>query len=258
MATLDSQPGADAASAGRFATTHWSVIVAAQGPASPAAQEALAVLCSTYWYPLYVYIRRQGHSVEQTEDLTQGFFAGVLEQHSLKVVDPAKGKFRSFLLAACKHYLAHERSRARAQKRGGGRSFFSLNFHGAEARYRKEPAHTLTAEKLFVRRWALALLDQVLARLREEFASKGKGKLFDHLRVFLLGEKQALPQGKVAEELDMTPGAVKVAVHRLRRRFRELVREEIARTVDSPEEIDDEIRELFASLATQREVKPSL
>jgi DNA-directed RNA polymerase specialized sigma24 family protein len=249
MPPVDPESCSNQAPAGRFATTRWSLVAAAQDPASPQAQEALAVLCRTYWYPLYAYIRRHGYSADQAQDLTQGFFAGFLEQHVLEVVDRAKGKFRSFLLTACKHYLAHERGRAQAQKRGGGRKLLSLDFDDAEARYGTEPAHTLTPEKLFARRWGLALLDQVLARLREEFAQKGKGALFDHLRVFLLGEKNALPLGGVAQQLGMTPGAVKVAAHRLRSRFRELIREEIARTVENPEDIVDEIRELFAALA---------
>jgi DNA-directed RNA polymerase specialized sigma24 family protein len=182
--------------------------------------------------------------------LTQGFFTAVLEQKALAVADPTRGKFRSFLLGACKHYLSHERGRARAQKRGGGRKTVSLDFGDAEARYAREPAHTLTPDKLFARRWAMTLLDQVLFRLREEFAAKGKQTLFDHLRVFLLGDRNALPHGQVADNLGMTEGAVKVAAHRLRGRFRELVREEIARTVDRHEDVEQEVRELFAALAT--------
>jgi RNA polymerase sigma-70 factor (ECF subfamily) len=237
------------ASAGRFATTRWSVIAAAQDPASPQAQEALALLCSTYWYPLYAYIRSRGYSTDESQDLTQGFFAEFLEQHRLEVVDRTRGKFRSFLLTACKNYLAHERDRAQAQKRGGGRRAVSLDFAGGEARFRAESSHTWTPEKLFARDWALTLLDQVLTRLRDEFAAKEKAHLFERLRVFLLGDTQALPYGRVAQELGMTEGAVKVAAHRLRQRLRELVCEEIARTVDDTENIEDEIRELFAALA---------
>jgi RNA polymerase sigma-70 factor (ECF subfamily) len=237
------------APAGRFATTRWSVIAAAQDPSSPQAQEALAILCGTYWYPLYAFIRGQGYTADQSQDLTQGFFARLLEQHTLEVVDPGRGKFRSFLLTACKHYLAHERDRARAQKRGGGRRLSSLDFADGEARYQQEPSHAWTPEKLFARTWALTMLEQVLARLRDEFAQKGKSQLFDHLRVFLLGEKAALPYGQVARALGMTEGAVKVAALRLRQRLRELVCEEIARTVDDAENIEEEIRELFAALA---------
>jgi RNA polymerase sigma-70 factor (ECF subfamily) len=225
------------------------VIAAAQDPAAPQTREALALLCSTYWYPLYAYIRRQGYSVDQSQDLTQGFFVQLLEQQTLQVADRTRGKFRSFLLTACKHYLGHERDRARALKRGGGRRLFSLDFADGEARYQAEPIHSLTPEKLFARGWALTLLDQVLARLRAEFAQKGKSPLFDRLRVFLLGEKSAIPYKQVAQELGLTEGAVKVAAHRLRRRLRELACEEIARTVDEAESIEDEIRELFAALA---------
>jgi RNA polymerase sigma-70 factor (ECF subfamily) len=249
MTSPEPSPRSYSAPAGRFATTRWSVIAAAQDPASPQAQEALALLCSTYWYPLYAYIRSQGYSADQSQDLTQGFFAGLLEQHKLEVVDRSRGKFRSFLLTACKHYLAHERDRAQAQKRGGGRRFFSLDFAAGETRYQAEPTHARTPERLFARDWALMMLDQVLARLRGEFTQKGKQRLFDHLRVFLLGEKDALPYGEVARKLGMTEGTVKVAAHRLRQRLRELVCEEIARTVDDAENIDEEIRELFAALA---------
>ena len=241
---------AASARAGHFATTRWSVVAAARDGVSPEAREALAVLCSAYWYPLYVFIRGQGHSPDEAQELTQGFFTAVLEQKALAVADPNRGKFRSFLLGACKHYLSHERGRARAQKRGGGRKTVSLDFGDAEVRFAREPAHTLTPDKLFARRWAMTLLDQVLYRLREEYTAKGKQMLFDHLRIFLLGDKNALPHGQVAEQLSMTEGAVKVAAHRLRTRFRELVREEIARTVDRPEDVEDEVRELFAALAT--------
>jgi RNA polymerase sigma-70 factor (ECF subfamily) len=224
------------------------MVAAAADPASPQARAALETLCSTYWYPLYAFIRRQGHPVEEAQDLTQGFLAELLEKRTLEVVDPARGRFRAFLLTACKHYLAHERDKARAQKRGGDRLSFSLDFRDAESRYGIEPSQKLTPEKLFARRWALAMLDQVLASLRREYVQKNRGPLFDRLRVFLLGENSALPHAKVARELDLTEGAVKVAAFRLRERFRELVRAEIARTVDKPEDIDDEIRALFSAL----------
>jgi RNA polymerase sigma-70 factor (ECF subfamily) len=238
-----------ASAAGRFATTHWSVIVAAREGDAAEAREALATLFRTYWYPLYAFIRREGHSADQAQDLTQGFFAELLEPGSLAAADRARGKFRSYLLGACKHYLSHERERARARKRGGGHSIVSLDLRGAEDRYTSEPAHNLTPEKLFDRRWAMALLDRVFGRLREEFAQKGKDELFDRLRLCLLGEKEAVPYGKVARELGMSEGSVKVAAHRLRRRFREVLHEEIGRTVDDPADVADEIRELFAALA---------
>jgi len=247
-ANPDSAPGS--AQPSRFATTCWSVVVAAQDPLSPAAREALATLCNSYWYPLYAYIRRQGYAAQDAEDLTQEFFAGLLEHDFLLAVDRAKGRFRSFLLAACSHFLANQRDRAQALKRGGRCRFVSLDFAAAEARYGKEPSHVLTAEKLFARRWGLTLLDQVLARLRDDYNSKGKGPLFDRLRVCLLGEKAVVPHGRMAQELGMTPGAVRVAVHRLRRQFRELLREEIARTVHDPDDIEDEIRDLFAAVGS--------
>ncbi len=249
MAPRSTQFELDSATGKRFATTHWSVIAAAQDAASPECQEALATLCRTYWYPLYAFIRRQGYSPEESEDLTQGFVAELLDKNTLNVADRTKGKFRSFLLTACKHYLSHERDRARAQKRGGGRPILSLDFQRGETRYLAEPSHGLTPERLFDRGWALTMLDGVFSRLREESAGKDKGRLFEHLRVFLLGEKVSLPYSRVAQELGMTEGAVKVAAHRLRRRFRELVCEEIVNTVDQSADTEEEIRELFAALA---------
>jgi RNA polymerase sigma-70 factor (ECF subfamily) len=237
------------ASPGRFATTHWSLIVAARDGDTAEAQAALAALCQAYWYPLYAYIRRQGHPADQAQDLTQEFFTRLLEKEFLGVLDPDKGKFRAFLLAACKHFLANERDRERAQKRGGGRLRLSLDFTDAEDRYTREPGHALTAEKLFERRWALALLQGVLERLREEHAARGKGELFDRLRGFLLGERQPGGYAGAAADLGLTEGAAKVAVHRLRQRYRELLRAEIGRTVPDGESVDEEIRALFAALA---------
>jgi RNA polymerase sigma-70 factor (ECF subfamily) len=237
---------------GGFATTHWSLIAAARDPDSSQAQAALAALCDAYWYPLYAYIRRQGVVAEEAQDLTQEFFARLLEKHWLDGVDQRKGTFRSFLLTACQHFLANERDRARAQKRGGDRKTASIDLGSAEARYGKEPSHHLTAEKLYARRWALTLLEQVLARLREAFVRSGRGPLFDRLRVFLQGEKPDASYAHVALELGMTEGAVKVAVHRLRRQYRDLLREEIARTLDDPTRIDEEIRDLFAALAPEK------
>jgi RNA polymerase sigma-70 factor (ECF subfamily) len=237
------------ASPGRFATTHWSLIVAARDGDAPQAEQALAALCRAYWYPLYAYIRHQGHPADQAQDLTQEFFARFLEKDFLGVVDPGKGTFRSFLLAACRHFLANERDRQRAQKRGGGHAPLSLNLDDAEARFGREPGHSLTGEKLFERRWALALLEEVLTRLREEYASRDKEALFERLRSFLIGERQPGGHAAAAEELGLTEGAVKVAVHRLRQRYRELLREEIGRTVHDSDAIDDEIRALFAAVA---------
>jgi RNA polymerase sigma-70 factor (ECF subfamily) len=250
MALPDPAAGPASHGNGRFATTRWTLIAAAQDEASPQARDAVSSLCEAYWYPLYAYIRRRGFSAEQAQDLTQEFFANLLERHTLALVDPARGRFRSFLLAACDHFLAHERDRAQAQKRGGGRTIVSLDFSSAEGRYHGEPSDPDTPERLFARRWATTLLEQVFARLRQDYAQKGKGDLFDRLRVFLLGEKSAGPYIRVAEALGMTEGAVKVAAHRLRQRFREVLREEIGRTVEDPTQVDDEIRELFAALAS--------
>jgi RNA polymerase sigma-70 factor (ECF subfamily) len=232
----------------RFRTTHWSLIVAAQGRGSTEARAALAELCEAYWYPLYAFIRRQGHSMEDARDLTQEFFARLLEKDYLGAVDREKGKFRSFLLACCKHFLANEHDRANALKRGGGVAIRLLDCQTAESRYSEEPAHDMTAEKLFERRWALTLLQNVFARLRQEHEQAGKLKLFEQLKPFLAGEGPAARYAEVAMSLRLSSGAVKVAVHRLRRRYRELVHEEIARTVDDPALVDVEIRDLFAAL----------
>jgi len=233
---------------GRFATTHWSVVVAAGRQSSPQAREALATLCQTYWYPLYVFVRRQGFSAEESQDLTQEFFARLLEKDFLALVDREKGRFRSFLLAACKHFLSNERDKARTKKRGGGREPISIDVDHAEGRYRLEPAHDLTPEKLFERRWAMTLLDQVLALLKNESVQAGKADQFDHLKAFLTGDKGQTSYREAAENLGMTEGAAKVAAHRLRKRYRTLLREEIAKTMSDRDSIEDEIRELFRAL----------
>jgi RNA polymerase sigma-70 factor (ECF subfamily) len=229
-----------------FATTRWSLIVAARGPDAPQAREALSQLCEAYWYPLYAFIRRRGHGPDDAHDLTQEFFARLLERDFFGAADPARGRFRAFLLASCKHFLANEHDRAGARKRGGGRPLAPLHFDNAEGRYSREPSHDATADKLFERRWAVTLLDRALARLGEEFAARGKAEQFDRLRVFLVGDQA--PQAAAAAELGLSAGAVKVAVHRKRQRYRELLREEIGHTVEGPEQIDEEIRDLFAAL----------
>jgi RNA polymerase sigma-70 factor (ECF subfamily) len=238
----------DARDSAGFAATRWTVVLAAaKGPDSPAATDAMAELCRVYWYPLYAFIRRRGYESHQAEDLTQEFFSRLLEKHVLAGVDREKGKFRAFLLAAVKHFLANERDRAQAQKRGGGRAVIAWESLNAEARYRLEPAHQLTPEKLFERRWALALLDQVLVRLQGELDEGGKTRLFEALKGALTGGLEGT-HATIAERLGMSEVAVKVAVHRLRRRYRELLREEIAHTVADPAEIDEEIRYLLDSL----------
>ena len=233
----------------RFATTHWSVVLAARSPSSSHYQEALGTLCRTYWFPLYAYLRRNGYDTHQAEDHTQAFFTYLLEKRGLRVVDPERGKFRSFLLATLKHFVADERDRARAQKRGGGQKILSLDFENAETRYSFEPAHQLSPEKLFEKSWALTVLARTMARLKAESVSTNKQKLFDRLKVYLTAKRDSIPYRDVAAELDMTEGAVKVAVHRLRTRYRELLRDEIAQTVVAEGEIDEEIRDLFTALA---------
>jgi DNA-directed RNA polymerase specialized sigma24 family protein len=229
-----------------FTTTHWSLVLNAQDTSSPLAAAAMEKLCRAYWYPLFVYVRRQGEDEESAKDLTQGFFARLLEKHYLAQVQREKGKFRSFLLASLKHFLSDERDKARAQKRGGGQSFVSLDDSTGEQRYRLEPVETMDAEKLFERRWALTLLDQARARLKEEYLESGKSSLYDRLKVFEAADKIGPPYAEVAADLGLTESAVKAAVFRLRRRYRELVREEVANTVDSPEAVDGEIRHLIS------------
>jgi RNA polymerase sigma-70 factor (ECF subfamily) len=232
----------------RFATTRWTLIVAAQQPAAEA-RAALADLCGVYWYPLYAYIRRRGHDASTAEDLTQAFFTRLLEKDVLAAANPDKGRFRSFLLTSCQHFLANERERANALKRGGGR-VVSLDLGGAEARYRREPESHQTPERHFERHWALTLLAQVLERLRGEYEAGGKGRLFAALKGQLTGEGTA-DYATLGAELGLRKGSVKAAVHRLRKRYGELLRAEIADTVASPEEVEDEIRALFAALAAE-------
>jgi len=239
----------DLSGAGRFTTTHWSVVLAAGQPTSARYQQALETLCRTYWFPLYAYLRRQGYDTHQAEEHTQAFFARLLEKDGLRLADPKQGKFRSFLLTALKHFLANVSDRARAQKRGGGRKVFSLDAEDAEGKYALEPVDQLSPEKLFERSWALTVLERTMARLQAEAASTNKQKLFEHLKVYLTAEKSSVSYRDVAAELDMTEGAVKVAVHRLRQHYRELLRDEIAQTVTTEEQIDEEIRDLFTALA---------
>ncbi len=231
-----------------FATTHWSVVLAAAEQQTPEGTTALEQLCRAYWYPLYAYVRREGHSPEDAQDLTQGFFAQLLARHSLAQVAPEKGRFRSFLLAAIRHFLSVERARARAVKRGGNARILSLDAQAAEARYRLEPVERLDAEKIYEHRWAMTLLEQAVIRLREEFAAAGKAELFEHLRGFVAGDRE-VTCGEVASSLGLSESAAKSAVHRLRQRYRELVREEIAHTVADPAEIDSEIRYLKTLLS---------
>jgi RNA polymerase sigma factor (sigma-70 family) len=227
-----------------FTTTHWSVVLTAAKPEAPEAAAALESLCRTYWYPLYAYVRREGHNPADAQDLTQGFFAGLLARNSLLRVAPEKGKFRSFLLASMRHFLSDQRDRARAAKRGGGQEVLSLDAQEAEERYRLEPVDRLDAEKIYERRWAMTLLEQALLRLRDESAAAGKAELFERLRRFVAGDSDAT-WGEAAAELGLSEGAMKAAVHRLRARYRALLRDEIAHTVADPTEIEAEVRYLM-------------
>jgi len=231
-----------------FASTHWSVVQLAARSDTTRAQQALAQLCETYWYPLYAYVRRQGHSPENAQDLTQEFFARLLADNPLASLDPGKGRFRAWLLASLKHFLANEWDKARAARRGGGRPTISLDEAAAEERYRLEPADELSADRIYERRWALTLLESVVARLREEHVRANKTELFELLKPCLAGSREAQPYAEIAKKLGMSEGAVKVAVHRFRQRYRELLRREIADTVCSAAEVDEEIRYLFAVL----------
>jgi RNA polymerase sigma-70 factor (ECF subfamily) len=233
---------------GHFPTTRWSHVVAAKDRAAPEAREALAALCDAYWYPIYAYVRRQGHTPEAAQDLTQEFFAYVLEQDVFAKADPARGRFRTFLRTVCAHQLANHRNRENARKRGGGQAVLSIDAQDAEGRYSREPAHDLTAERIFDRTWALTLLVRVLDGLRREYDNAGRAATFEELRTVLTRSQGSAPYAAIAERLDTTEGAVRVAVHRLRRRYAILLRQEIAATVDSPDEVDDEIRSLFAAL----------
>lgn len=230
-----------------FVTTHWSVVLTARQSNSTDARGALEKLCRTYWHPIYAFVRRRGYSAEDAQDLTQEFFARLLEKNWLGDVDPVKGRFRSFLLASVKHFLANEWHRARAQKRGGGQVPIPIDVRTAESSCGFEPADNVTADKIFERRWALTLLEQVLEKLRGEYIHSGKGRMFEQLKPTLTEASRSVAYAEIATRLGMSEGAVKVAVHRLRQRYRELLRAEIADTVAGPSEIEDEIHSLFAA-----------
>lgn len=233
-----------------FATTHWSVVLGAGHTDFAGAPAALEELCRNYWYPLYVFIRRRGSDPQEAEDLTQAFFAFLLEKKTLKKVDRRKGKFRSFLLAALTNFLNNEWDKRRTRKRGGHHLIISLDDMAAEDRYCREPADPLTPERLFERRWASTLLELVLNRLKREHSCGAKAELFATLQAGLTGEIGAGTYAVWASTLGMSNGAVKVALHRLRRRFGQLLRAEIARTVTNSAEVDEEIRHLFAAVAS--------
>ncbi len=233
----------------RFATTHWSVVLAAGKSSSPDQKQALETLCRGYWFPLYAYLRQRGYSTHQAEDYTQAFFTHILEKHDLQTADPKYGKFRSFLLIRLKYFLSDERDRAKAKKRGGGRKIICLGFQNAEDQYTLEPADQLSPEKLFEKSWALTVLERTMERLENEMAKKDKKKLFEHLKIYLTTEKDIIPYRNMAKKLKMAEGSVRVTVHRLRRRYRKILRDEIAQTVADEDQIDEEMGHLFDALA---------
>jgi RNA polymerase sigma-70 factor (ECF subfamily) len=232
-----------------FVTTHWSLVVSAGSTETTQARSALEKLCRAYWFPIYAFVRRQEHNPHDAQDLTQEFFARLLEKNQIAGADRNRGRFRSFLLASVKHFLANEWHKARAQKRGSGQVPIPIDASAAESKCGIDPADTLTAEKIYERRWALTLLDQVLHRLRDEYTRDGKENLFEQLKPTLTEASRSVRYADIAAQLGASEGAVKVAVHRLRQRYREVLRDEIADTVASPGEVEDEIRNLFAALA---------
>jgi RNA polymerase sigma factor (sigma-70 family) len=229
--------------------TQWTAVLAAGSKPSPESAAALERLCSLYWYPLYAFVRRRGYAPADAEDLTQEFFARLLEHNWISAADPRKGRFRSFLLMIIKRFLANEWDKASALKRGGHVRFVALQFETAETRYSQEPADTRTPEQVFERHWALALLAQVLKRLREEYGQDGKAGLFEALEPCLVVTRELQPYATLAAQLSMSQEAVRMAVSRLRARYRECLREEIGHTVASPDEVEEELRHLFQVLA---------
>jgi RNA polymerase sigma-70 factor (ECF subfamily) len=232
-----------------FGSTHWSVVLAA-GQEGSAARSALEELCRAYWIPVYAYVRRRTSNPHDAEELTQGFFTDLLERNSIAAADPARGRFRAFLLTALKHYLANEHEKATAQKRGRGQPFFSLNGADAEPLLQRSADGFRTPEQEFERRWALALLDRVIDRLEREQVEAGRREQFETLRLFLTGQSAESSMAAVAPRLGLSPDAVRAAVTRLRKRYRALLREEIARTVSGPDDVDDELRRLSEAVGS--------
>ena len=227
-----------------FATTHWSVVLAAGDNAHSRSAAALQTLCQSYWYPLYAYVRQKGYGAQDAEDLTQSFFMHLLNRDRLGRLTRDRGKFRSFLLTALNHFLVDQWKRGSAQKRGGGQSIFRLDVQEAETRYRQEPVDTTTPEKLFEQNWAVTLLNTVFVQLQQEQSDKGKGEQFEQLKFCLTGQRSAVPYAELAEKMKLSESALKVLVHRLRQRYRELLRQEVAHTVSGPDEVEEELRYL--------------
>jgi RNA polymerase sigma factor (sigma-70 family) len=231
-----------------FATTHWSIVLAAGKRALPESERALAALCQAYWGAVYVFVRRQVADLHEAQDLTQAFFTQLLEKNILAVAQPARGRFRSFLLTSVRNFLLNEWDKQLADKRGGGKKPLALDFQQHDSVLSLEPADTLTPEKLYERQWVLGLLEQVMTRLRAEFIKAGKERSFDCLKGTLSGADAETSLAEIGRQLRISENAAKVAAHRLRKRYRELLRAEVAQTLADPAEIDDEIRQLFAAL----------
>lgn len=232
-----------------FATTHWSVVLAAGEGDSPPAHRALETLCGAYWYPIYVYVRRKGYGPDEAQDLTQEFFAKVIAKEHLRLADREKGKFRTFLLAMLDYFLAREWSRAHRQKRGGQFTFVSLDQQTPEARYRLEPVVSDTPEKIYLRHWALTVLEQTMNALERECHANGKGGLFTEVKELLSSDRDGPTYAEIGRKLNMGEGALRMTVLRLRRRYGELLRHEIAQTVGQPEEVDEEMRLLLGLIS---------
>jgi RNA polymerase sigma factor (sigma-70 family) len=236
--------------AGRFRTTSWSVVLLSAQSNMAGSRTALADLCRLYWYPLYAFVRRRGYNAEDAQDLTQGFFFSLLEHKSLRQVAPQKGKFRSFLLASLKKYLSDQLDRENTMKRGGHIEFVALDFESGEERYGEDPGGSLTAEKIFDARWAMTLLDQAMERLRKEYSKQAETGRLEALQPFLdpINCKRLPSYEEVADELDVSLGGVKTLIHRLRKRYSEILREEVARTVTDEQAVDEEIHALCEAL----------
>jgi RNA polymerase sigma-70 factor (ECF subfamily) len=250
LAHRHTTPDSDVPRGDVFVTTRWTVVLSAGRKSSAHSDQALAELCQTYWYPLYAYVRRQGHAKEDAEDLVQAFFEKFLEKNYLEGLSAERGKFRAFLHASLKHFLANEWDRSQRQKRGGGITHLSLDWQSADQRFHLDPPDPSSPEKTFDREWALALLERVIARLREECAADGKAALFEQAKGYLMVGEKTIPYAEAAHSLKMDEGAVRVAVYRLRKRYRFLLRDEIAQTLDDPAQVAEELRSLQAALAS--------
>jgi DNA-directed RNA polymerase specialized sigma24 family protein len=232
----------------QFATTRWSLVISAGRKSSPVSQQALETLCETYWYPLYLYARRRVTDASQAQDMTQAFFAELLEKNYVGSAKPERGRFRDFLLTAFKHFMAKEWKKAKAQKRGGGRFPISLNFESAESSFQVEPASGLTAEQFYDQQWTITLLGKIMERLKLEFVRANKADQFQELKGLMVGDSESATFTQAAERLNMTEAAARKAASRMRKRYRELLRDEISQTVSGPEEVENEIRKLFSTL----------